>query len=206
MKTWIITGGAGCGKSAFTRSLKKMGGDAIESFSCDEAAGLLWQEPTVLSQIENELSVEGGTEAAAAKLDRKAVRELVFRSRDARQRLEAIMHPLILDALEQARGMAQKAGMAKVFLAEVPLYYEIQQSIPADTVIVVAASRTVQRTRLIEHRKLDATTCEGLLNAQLPLEEKTKKADVVVWNDGSLAALEAQASTLLRARWESLSI
>ena len=136
---------------------------------------------------------------------RDRLRELVFSNETLRKRLEAIFHPLIYQELEASMRNARKAGIAKVFLAEVPLYHESAKSLPADKVIVVAATRTVQQARLMEHRNLDASTCERMLNAQLPIEKKTETADVVVWNDGSPAMLEAQALGLLRDQWQLLT-
>ncbi len=136
-------------------------------------------------------------------LDRRMVRDLILEDSIKRERLEAVLHPPILKMLSAALVAARKSGGAKVFLAEVPLYYETRPSLPADMVIVVAATRTVQKTRLMKHRDLDALTCERMLDAQLPLEIKTNQADVVVWNDGSPAVLEAQAFELLRQRWDA---
>ena len=112
------------------------------------------------------------------------------------------MHPLILATLESRLKKVETKGENKVFLAEVPLYYETRWSMPADTVIVVAATRTVQQTRLMGHRLLDAEIVEGMLSAQLPLELKVSKADVVVWNDGSQKMLESQALLLVRDYWK----
>ncbi len=144
---------------------------------------------------------KGVREPGGRVADRRRVRELVFADEKARRAVESIFHPLILQELEAARTAAEIERQANVFVAEVPLYYEIGASIPADLVIVVAATRLVQRNRLMEHRNVDATMCEKMLDAQLPLETKISKADVVVWNDGSPAVLEAQALALLRDRW-----
>ena len=203
MKFWIVTGGPATGKSAFCDALVRAAGEErIRRFSCDEAAHELWADPEIVEEIIAAFGSRVEGQPGSLKIDRKQVRDVVFAEPAMRERLEAILHPPIMRKLEETRMAAQKAGKAKVFLAEVPLYYEIEASLPADTVIVVAATRTVQKTRLMEHRNLGAATCEGLLNAQLPLELKTNKADVVVWNDGSPAILEAQAFALLRDRWE----
>jgi dephospho-CoA kinase len=203
MKFWIVTGGAATGKSAFCDALvRAVGDDLICHFSCDDAAHELWADSEIVENIIAAFGSRIEGEAGSRTIDRKQVRDVVFAEPTMRERLEKILHPPIMRKLEEARTAAQKAGRAKVFLAEVPLYYEIEASLPADTVIVVAATRTVQRTRLMEHRHLGVATGEGLLNAQLPLEIKTNKADVVVWNDGSPAILEAQAFALLRDRWE----
>lgn len=199
MQCWVVTGGVGTGKTAFCRAFLENAKPWMEHFSCDEVARELWEDPGTVGRIAKAFGLSRLPEGSPAAI-RSAVRSLVFRDEKARFRLEAILHPPILSRLVEAREQARKEGRAKVFLAEVPLYYEIQQSLPADTVIVVAASRTVQCIRLMEHRQLDAATCEGMLNAQLPLENKIEKADMVVWNDGSTAILEAQASMIMRDR------
>ncbi len=200
MQSWIITGGLACGKSSLSKELLRIGGDAIAFFSCDEAAARLWGDPAILKLAAAEfgpaiLHPDGS-------VNRERLREIVFADPEARLALEAFLHPPILGELEAARSAAlQKSPQPKVFLAEVPLYHEIRPSVPADMVIVVAASRAVQRNRLMEHRGLDADTSEKMLDAQLPLEVKTGQADAVVWNDGSPAMLEAQALALVRDRW-----
>ncbi len=99
--------------------------------------------------------------------------------------------------LEGYRSRAGESG-AELFLAEVPLHYEIGSSVKADLVIVVAASRTVQARRLMERRGLDDAMIEKILRSQWPIEAKVEKADIVIWNDGDLAAFEAQVLTLAR--------
>jgi dephospho-CoA kinase len=65
-------------------------------------------------------------------------------------------------------------------------------------VIVVAASRTMQARRLMERRGLDEAMIERILRSQWPIEAKVERADTVIWNEGELTALEAQALTLAR--------
>ena len=201
----VVTGGVGCGKSAFADLVAKAAQGRVEHFSCDEAAHHLWERVEVRERIGDALRPFLPKSLRGEALDRRSVRELVFGDAEVKKRLEDVLHPLIFARLEDARRQAQKRPETKVFLAEVPLYYESRASLPADKVIVVAASRMVQRARLIEHRNLDASTCEAVLNSQLPLEVKTEKADVVIWNDGSLAAMEAQASILLKSIWPLFS-
>lgn len=93
------------------------------------------------------------------------------------------------------------ASGKELFLAEVPLHYEIGETITADLVIVVAASRAMQVRRLMERRGLEEPIIEQILRSQWPIEAKVEKADVVIWNDGDEAALEAQVLTLLRQHW-----
>jgi dephospho-CoA kinase len=121
------------------------------------------------------------------------LRANVLPDRQLRAQLEAILHPYVLRTLEELR---RKAG-GNLLVAEVPLHYEIGEVISADLIIVVAASRSVQVRRMMENRGLDEATARAFLNAQLPIETKVEKAEVVIWNDGDPSALECQ--TLLLA-------
>ena len=93
---------------------------------------------------------------------------------------------------------ATAAAGGKVLVAEVPLYYETGRAVVADKIIVLAASQAVQLNRVRSRRGVDETTAQAMLKMQLPLSEKVALADMVVWNDGSVGALEQSAITLLR--------
>lgn len=196
MKTWIVTGGVGCGKSAVLDLLQAQAGAAV--FSCDDEVRRLLDTPPVLAALEREF----GPEAVVAgpgggRADRAWLRAHVFAGVEPRARLEALLHPGVLASLAAARGRACEAG-CNLFLAEVPLYYEIDATVSADLVLVVASSHAVQVRRLMESRGLDEPIIEKMLRAQWPIEAKVDRADVVIWNDGCRAALEAQALTLAR--------
>ncbi len=199
MKSWIITGGVGCGKSSVTELLAahlKLWAGSV--FSADQAAQGLLDTPQVLEKLRQEF----GTAAIVSRdgqdqADRGWLRGAVFADPDKRRRLEEILHPGVLAALETARQEASEAG-ANLFLAEVPLHYEIGGTVSADLIIVAAASPEVQKRRLMERRGLDESIIEQMLRAQWPIEAKVERADVVIWNDGDRGALEAQVLTLAR--------
>lgn len=128
-------------------------------------------------------------------VSRRWLRDVVLPDPVLRKKLEGILHPPVITALEAAREEARKSG-ANLFLAEVPLHYEIGATVSADFVIVVASSRSVQVRRMMETRGLDEQTVQKFLDAQWPIEAKVERADAVIWNDGSLASLEAQVLTL----------
>jgi dephospho-CoA kinase len=197
MISWIVTGGVGCGKSSLTGSLCAHVPQA-RCFSADAAVGRILERPVVHSALVSAfgpqvMTVQDGRPA----VDRSVLREIVFQDEQARLKLEAITHPAVLAELEAARKAAREEG-AELFLAEVPLYYEIGGTVEADLVIVVAASRTIQARRLMERRGLGEAMIESILRSQWPIEAKLERADTVIWNEGDLAALEAQALTLVR--------
>jgi dephospho-CoA kinase len=156
----------------------------------------------VAEVMKRESTIQGllaafGTRALghAGEINRAWLRDVVLPDAVLRAKLEGLLHPPVLAALETARGEAEKAGV-NLFLAEVPLHYEIGSTVSADFVIVVASSRSVQVRRMMETRGLDEQTVHKFLEAQWPIEAKVERADAVIWNDGSLASLEAQVLTL----------
>lgn len=192
MKSWVITGGAGCGKSAllaFLRALLPAAGVFSADLAVAEALGR--------EEIRERLVDCFGPEAQSGpgQVNRPWLREVVLPDPALRARLEDILHPPVLEALEAAREQTRRSG-ANLFLAEVPLHYEIGATVSADLVIVVASSRSVQVRRMMETRGLDEPTVHKFLEAQWPIEAKVERADAVIWNDGSPASLEAQVLTL----------
>lgn len=197
MISWIVTGGVGCGKSSLTEKLCAHIPQA-RLFSADEAVGRVLELPVVHAALVSALGPQVMTvQDGRPVVNRAVVREIVFKDEKARLKLEAITHPAVLADLEAARKAASEGG-AELFLAEVPLYYEIGGTVEADLVIVVAASRTMQARRLMERRGLDEAMIEPILRSQWPIEAKLERADTVIWNEGDLTALEAQALTLVR--------
>lgn len=193
MKSWVITGGAGCGKSTVTKLLMQQFSEAAVLFSADLAVAEALKSAATLKELagvfgSQALSTSGGA-------NRQWLREVVLPNSESRKKLEAILHPVVLEALEAARVGAEKVG-ANLFLAEVPLHYEIGGTVSADLVIVVASSRSIQVRRMMETRGLDEQTVHKFLEAQWPIEAKVERADAVIWNDGALASLEAQVLTL----------
>jgi len=197
MISWIVTGGVGCGKSSLTDRLRAHI-PQVRCFSSDEAVGRILELPVVQAALVGAFGPQVMTEQDGRPVvNRPVMREIVFQDEKSRLKLEAITHPAVLADLEAARKAAREGG-AELFLAEVPLYYEIGGTVEADLVIVVAASRTMQVRRLMERRGLDEAMIEHILRSQWPIEAKLERADTVIWNEGDLTALEAQALTLVR--------
>ena len=194
----VITGGVGCGKSSACSMLRAHLGGVDQWFSADECTQRLLKTPKVIEMLE---SAFGGTcfDKIEGQLfvNRSRLREIVFRDTEARKKLEGIIHPMVITSLDEQRTKAMELG-CDFFLAEVPLHYEIGCTVKADLVIVVAASRSMQRRRLMERRGLDDEMIENILRSQWPIEAKVESADVVIWNDGDFSVLEAQVLSLAR--------
>ena len=155
------------------------------------------RDPEVRGLIEKEFGPE--VYSASGDLNREAVRTIVFADAEKKRALEQILHPRIrrqwsLEAESRRRS-------ADLFFADIPLLYETAGETLCDSVVVVACSPSVQLERLVARTQLDRSNAEQMIRAQMPLSEKIRRADHVVWNNGARAVLAAQAGLLVGA-WE----
>lgn len=188
-KLWIVTGGIGTGKSEVCRLLAAMN-PAWARFSSDESVAQAYSDPGVRAAVHEAFGMEVPPEGIT-KEQRARLREFISSSETGKARLESILHPYVFRQLGERLASADKEG-SKVLVAEVPLYYETGRAVAADCVIAVAASKASQIERLCKSRGLNEEAANRMLDLQLPIETKTALADVVIWNDGSLTALERQ--------------
>ena len=194
-----ITGGIATGKSTFVRALlTQLPGVCFDADQCSRE--LLEEDPEVHEAVRQVFG--DAVFGALGRPDRLLLRRVVFQSDARRRELEAILHPRI-----RARwiGMAHEHHrQASWLLVDIPLLFETEAEGHCDRTVVVACSRSVQETRLLEERHLPADLAQRIIGAQLDLGTKIKKADHVIWNDSTVSCLDGQAALLagwLRQRY-----
>jgi dephospho-CoA kinase len=133
---------------------------------------------------------------AAGGLDRKRMAARVFADPAQRKALEAIVHPRVREAMAAEVQRLAAAG-APLVIYDVPLLYEAGRDRDVEAVIVVWAPREAQLARLAARDGLSVADAEARIAAQLPLDDKARRADFVVVNDGTVEALAAKADALL---------
>jgi dephospho-CoA kinase len=191
-----ITGGISTGKSTFVGCLRELL-PAATFFDADEAAHALLNRPAV----ENEIRREFGAEvfSTSADLNRAKVRAIVFGDATKKRALERILHPRIR---RQWRTKAKEhRNSPKFFFADIPLLYETGGESLCDRVVVVACSEKVQLARLRKRMSIKSADAKQMIKSQMPLEEKIRRADHVVWNNGDRTSLMQQARFLV-ASWQ----
>ena len=129
-------------------------------------------------------------------LDRAALAARVFADPGERRRLEAITHPAIRRVMEAETARLAAAGHDLVFY-DAPLLFEVGLDAVVALVVVVWAPRAVQLARLRARDGLAEAEAEARLGAQLPIDEKAARADVVVDNADEAAPLAPRAARLL---------
>ena len=191
-----ITGGISTGKSTFVDCLRELLPNAT-FFDADAAAHAILN----VAQVQKQIRSEFGTKVFAARgdLNRSKLRAIVFADAARKRALERILHPRIR---RQWRTEAKShRNSPKFFFADIPLLYETGGESVCDKVVVLASSLKVQLARLRKRMSIKNAEARQMINSQMPLEEKIRRADHVVWNNASRSALMEQAQ-LLVASWQ----
>src|SRR5436305_14744464 len=187
-----ITGGISTGKTTFVECLRELLPVAT-FFDADEAAHALLNRPEVQKQIRREFGAQ--VFSTAGDLNRPKLRAIVFGDANKKRALERILHPRIR---RQWRTEAKRhRNSPRFFFADIPLLYDTGGESLCDRVVVVACSQKMQLARLRKRMSITAAEARKMIKSQMPLEEKIKRADHVVWNNGDRATLYEQARFLV---------
>ena len=188
-----LTGGIGSGKSTVAGMLAARGAAIIDADAISRATTA--PGGSAMPAIQSEFGPD--FVAADASLDRERMRQLVFQDPGARQRLEAIVHPLVaLETERQAQAAVAKGHRWLVF--DVPLLAESKRwQGRCDKVLVIDCSAATQIQRVMARSGLSAGEVQRIIDAQTSREKRLAIADWVILNDGlDLVALQAQVNAL----------
>ena len=189
MRVMALTGGIASGKSTVCRLLRETL-PGIELFDCDAAVHRLLADDLAVAA---EISAAFGPRVVDGHggIDRGFLRGRVFAEPAVRLQLEAILHPRVRQECLDSLQAAATRG-AEWFVADVPLLFEKGFDFGQSKVLVVACSRSTQIQRLKARSGAGDLPIDSILAAQLPVQEKISRGDVVFWNEGPLAILHSQ--------------
>ncbi len=191
-----LTGGIGSGKTTVAQMLAARGAAVIDADAISRAltASHGAALPAIAAQFGTHVIGPDGA------LNRSAMRQMIFADPAARRRLEAILHPLVEQALEeQTREAAMRSVRCVVF--DVPLLIEnfARWQSRIDALLVVDCPEEVQITRVMARSQLSREEVMHILSAQASRAQRLAMADFVITNDAgtTLQALEKQLEALL---------
>ncbi|HIK22453.1 MULTISPECIES: dephospho-CoA kinase [unclassified Thermosynechococcus] len=180
-----ITGGIACGKSVVAGYLQQQYGVPIVDADILARQGVAVGTPiyqAIVDRYGEGICRNDGT------LDRSRLGEIIFAQPQERQWLEAQIHPWVIAEMEQAIDTCEQPLLALV----IPLLFEVHLEGLVDHIWVVAATPEQQLARLQQRDRLAGHAAAQRLASQLPLEEKIRRADTVLWNTGSREELYRQ--------------
>lgn len=184
-----VTGGIACGKSEAGRVLAAAGASVRDADEVAHAAidpgGSAYE--AVVERFGKGVLDSGG------HINRKALGAVVFRDRESRLALNALVHPVVMKELRH--WIAQEVESGRDAVALIPLLFEIDAAEGWDFILCIAADEAVARRRL-EERGLSAKEAGERIAAQWPLAEKVKRADVTIWNNGTLDAFQREVESV----------
>ena len=185
-----LTGGMGSGKSTALAVFKKEGWLVMEADLI--ARNLLNEDPSIRDALEDKWGSQ--VFAAAGSVDRAFVGSQVFSSPECLRWLEGLLHPRVRECWSHAFETASERNA----VIEIPLLFEKDLHVHFDATVCLALSHELQIQRLAG-RGVDRESAEKRLAKQLPTYEKTKRADFVFSNEGSVAFLAEQVRSFIGA-------
>ncbi len=193
MRVIGLTGGIASGKSTVSGMLRELGARVIDA----DAIAREVVEPGRPALAEIVAWLGRDILLADGSLDRRKLGELVFGDSAARAALEGITHPRITAAAKEALAAAEREGCA-VAVLDVPLLYEAGWDEGVDEVWVVYVDAATQLSRLMARDSLTAAQAAARVAAQMSLEEKARRADIVIDNSGDPGGTAAQVAAAWR--------
>jgi dephospho-CoA kinase len=192
VEVYGLTGGIGTGKTAVAELLEQYG---VPVVSADELARIVVARGSdglqaVVDAFGSEVLDEHG------ELDRRKMAAIVFQDTAQRQKLEAILHPKIRERYEQVLDALEKAGH-HVAVYEVPLLFEKNLQGDMKAVILVTAELATRIARVRARDDVTDAEVRARMAAQLPEDQKRRRADYVIVNDGSYDELRREVEFMI---------
>lgn len=189
-----LTGGIGSGKSEVSARLAEHGALVIDA---DKIAREVVEPGTpglaaVVAEFGEDVLLPSGA------LDREKVGRIVFADPDRLAALNAIVHPLVGERMQQ---LMDAAPADAVVVYDVPLLAENGLAAMYDEVVVVDAPEETQLDRLVARRGMTEEDARARMSNQATREARRAVATHIIDNSGTLADLKTQVDTL----WQALT-
>jgi len=176
-----LTGGIGSGKSTVASILASAGAAVMDADAISRSLTLPGGRaiPAILAEFGEQLIAPDGA------MDREAMRALVFSNPQSKRQLEAIIHPLVGQVLQEESHAALAAGHA-CLVYDVPLLVESgdRWRRQVDWVCVVDCEVETQIQRVMRRNQLSRAEIERIISQQASRQQRLSCADAVIFNEG----------------------
>lgn len=192
-----VTGGIAGGKSLFVSYLAEMGAETI---SADAIARDLLEVGTahyykIVDSFGCDILLPGG------EIDRTVLAEKIFSSQEARETLNGIIHPQVIEEVQRRIELFREehSDDCVCLVVEVPLLFECNMQGLFDITVVVAVEQATQICRLTKCRGMTYDQAMERIVSQLSDSAKCEMADIVIPNNGSADDLRARAREIFKS-------
>lgn len=186
MKRIAICGSIASGKTVVQKFLEQMG---YKVFDTDEASHKLLtvNNKPLYEAFKSYDAFENG------EFSREKVGKLVFSNSKLKQTIELIMHPQIVDEIKE---FYETNKSESILFVAIPLLFEAKMEYLFDKIVFVYADDEIRLERLLARNNLSLEYAKARINSQMPQDEKIKKSDYIINNNGTIDELKHQVTKL----------
>lgn len=186
-----LTGGIASGKSTVSELLSVFGFKVVDA---DKAAREAVKKGSKgLAQVREVFGDEAIDENG--EMNRRYMGDLVFNHPEKRLELNAIIHPIVRDVMEEEKQEYLKQGYNVIM--DIPLLFENELENTVDEVWVVYTSESIQMDRLMQRNNLSLEDAKARVYSQISIDKKSRMADHVIDNLGDKLELKQNLERLL---------
>ncbi len=186
-----LTGGIASGKSTVSELLSVFGFKVVDA---DKAAREAVKKGSKgLAQVREVFGDEAIDENG--EMNRRYMGYLVFNHPEKRLELNAIIHPIVRDIMEEEKQEYLKQGYNVIM--DIPLLFENELENTVDEVWVVYTSESIQMDRLMQRNNLSLEDAKARVYSQISIDKKSRMADHVIDNLGDKLELKQNLERLL---------
>lgn len=191
LKKVAITGGLSCGKTTVGRIFGDLGAYVV---SADEIVHRLMSPNTLLGS--KLVSLLGDDVIVDGEFNRSKIAARVFADPVLLQSLQALIHPAVLNEIEKQYQQIVNEGTSSLFIAEIPLLFEVGADSRFDKTIAVWAPEEQCRQRFAASTGNSPDEYDRRMKFQLSPDEKKRRADYIIGNIGSKEQLKDEVKQL----------
>ncbi|UXR70475.1 dephospho-CoA kinase [Staphylococcus sp. IVB6246] len=186
-----LTGGIATGKSTVAQLLSAHGFKIVDADIASRKA--VEKGSKGLQQVREAFGEEAVTESG--EMDRQYIGEQIFYDSGLREKLNAIVHPIVRELMEVEKEQYLAEGHHVIM--DIPLLYENKLEDTVDEVWLVYASEPIQVDRLMARNKLSLEDAKARVYSQISIDKKSRMADVVIENLDTTLELKQNVEQLL---------
>lgn len=190
-----LVGGIGAGKSTAAAAFASRGGVVINADAIGHEA---LEDPAVRERVLSRWNNHGPLVRPDGRIDRRAIGSIVFADDAERRALEAMVFPIITKRVREEIERAEHNFAIRFIVLDAAVMLEAGWNDVCDHLVYVDAPRDVRLARLASRSGWSAADVTARESAQMAADEKRKRSDVVLMNDGSQAMLQNHVDQLLR--------
>jgi dephospho-CoA kinase len=177
-----LTGGIATGKSTVSAMLKKAGAIIIDAdrIARAEVRKGMPAHRDIVDHFGSGVLLPDG------EINRNVLGNIIFNNHLEKQLLNSIVHPRVEKEVNRQLKQIEKTHPKSIAILDIPLLFEAAMHADLSDVIVVYAPEHIQIKRLVQRDQISEADALARIRSQMPIEEKKKKATIVIDNSGAI--------------------